>query len=79
MNNSYIRNQDDFSYRVELVACNIAIQTLARFSSVRSWIQRGAAICADHAFPIWVGGMALSGIIGMLSGFSIYCLMTFAR
>jgi hypothetical protein len=79
MNNTYIRNNGDFIYRVELAACNIAIQTLGQFSSMRTWIQRGVSAFSEHSFPLWVAGIALSGIVGMLSGFFFYCFLAFTR
>ena len=79
MNHSYLRIQDDFLYRLELVACNLAILTLSQFSSFRTWIQRGVRLLIDYPIPLWVGGMAISGIIGMLSGFSFYCFLAFTR
>jgi hypothetical protein len=79
MNNSYIRNENDILYRLELAACNIAIQALDCFNSLRTGVQRGVEMFTEHPLSMWIAGLAITGIFGMLSGFSFYCFLSFMR
>lgn len=67
------------TYRVELLACNLAIQTLNLARPVRSTIQKGVRILRIHELPIWLSTLAASSICGLLAGFTLYCLLAIAR
>jgi hypothetical protein len=77
MNSTLVNHQ--FSYRIELVACNLAIHALSRTSVLRIFFQRLVGVVRDWHFPIWFAALAASGIFGLISGFAVYCLMVLPR
>ena len=67
------------TYRAELLACNLAIQTLGYARPIRSAIQKGARILQTREVPIWLSTLAASSICGLLAGFTLYVLIAIAR
>jgi len=77
MNSTLVNHQ--FTYRVELVACNLAIHALNRKSVLRKFFQQLSGAIRDWHFPIWFAALATTGIFGMISGFAAYVLMVYPR
>jgi hypothetical protein len=77
MNSTLVTNQ--FTYRVELVACNLAIHVLNRKSILRRSFQRLANGVRGLHYPIWFAALTVTGIFGLISGFAAYCLTVLSR
>jgi hypothetical protein len=68
-----------FTYRAELIACNLAIHTLGHARPIRSIIQKSARLIQTRELPVWISTIAAGGILGMSAGFILYCLIAFSR
>ncbi len=71
--------ENRLTYRAELFACNLAIHTLNFARPIRSAIQKGAQLMEIRDLPIWLSAIAASSICGLLSGFTLYCLIALSR
>ncbi len=67
------------TYRAELFACNLAIHTLNQARPIRSTLQKSFQALQNHELPIWASAIAASSIFGLLTGFSLYCVIGFGR